>query len=728
MADHHRRHRPTLIVQNDPQTSQVLTQVFKQRGGEVLTTENLKEAQRMVRRHKPALIVIDLHLLGDSWPSVLSRIQTRYPGTRVLFVDRGVSPEREITVAEHEHWSVLRPPFTKEQIDQALDAVSPFPYEGPQTERKRPAHPKVGFPIRAKITFPYMLLAFVLASAGALLITRIVFDTVEERFTNQLVEAGRLSTEWMAQEEGRMLETLRLLSHVRGISRALHGRDAEGLRELAFPIVVNAMAESVDFIDDAGVSVLSLRRRNGGRLEDYDFSQSDPVFAQWDLVSKVLERRADSAGDKFADLVSAPWGDFVYIAGPVLDENRNIIGAVLIGKSLSTLTKQMREATLAQATIFDIDGRPLATSHLESTTPLSSAVAKEILGRQEGESYLRPLTVSNLRYMEIIGPFEVRGGVDVGLLGVALPQTFIVRSNNITRIQMLSYLLGGLLLVIVLGILVANRLSHPIMRLALASREVAKGNLRVRVNVSGNDEVAVLAQAFNSMVDSLHRSKSDLLEAYDKTIEGWSTVLELRDEDTEGHTQRVAEMTVRLAREMKISEENIVHIRRGALLHDIGKMAIPDAILGKPGPLTDEEWDIMRKHPIFAYQMLSSISHLRPALAIPCCHHEKWDGSGYPARLKGKAIPLEARIFAVVDVWDALRSNRPYRSAWPDEQVVAYIQAEAGKHFDPQIVTTFMKIIRRDGNGKAGIRSGEDPLETLSRSLREGRYQAQARS
>ena len=152
----------------------------------------------------------------------------------------------------------------------------------------------------------------------------------------------------------------------------------------------------------------------------------------------------------------------------------------------------------------------------------------------------------------------------------------------------------------------------------------------------------------------------------------------------------MTELTIQLARAVGVGNEGIVHIRRGALLHDMGKLGIPDRILLKPDKLTEEEWVIMRKHPVYAYDMLSSIEYLRPALDIPYCHHEKWDGSGYPRGLKGEEIPLAARIFAVIDVWDALTSNRPYRKAWTREQALEYIREQTGTHFDPQIVEVFL--------------------------------------
>jgi len=188
----------------------------------------------------------------------------------------------------------------------------------------------------------------------------------------------------------------------------------------------------------------------------------------------------------------------------------------------------------------------------------------------------------------------------------------------------------------------------------------------------------------------LQRLNVELALAYDTTLEGWSRALDLRDKETEGHSRRVTEMTVGLARAMGMSEGELVHVRRGALLHDIGKMGIPDSILLKPALLTEEQTEIMRRHPVYAYELLSPIDYLRPALDIPYCHHEQWDGTGYPRGLQGEQIPLAARIFAVVDVWDALRSHRPYRLGWPEDRAREHIRSLAGTHFDPKVVEVFL--------------------------------------
>jgi len=195
-----------------------------------------------------------------------------------------------------------------------------------------------------------------------------------------------------------------------------------------------------------------------------------------------------------------------------------------------------------------------------------------------------------------------------------------------------------------------------------------------------------------SLFQNLRKANLDLSIAYDTTLEGWSRALEFFDHDTEGHTRRVTDLTMKLASALHVPDSQLVHMRRGALLHDIGKMAVPGEILNKASELTEEERQIVRQHPQVAYKLLSPIPFLRPALDIPYCHHEKWDGSGYPRGLKGDEIPLAARIFSVVDVWDALTSDRPYRKAWTRQKTLDYIYAESSRFFDPVMVDVFSQI------------------------------------
>ena len=229
-------------------------------------------------------------------------------------------------------------------------------------------------------------------------------------------------------------------------------------------------------------------------------------------------------------------------------------------------------------------------------------------------------------------------------------------------------------------------LSKPIDRLELRAR--LRTIIRLDRYRKLNQERARLEEALRE----LEQSHGKLQQAYDETIQGWSRAMDLRDRETEGHSQRVTEMTLALAQAIGMPDEEVVHLRRGSLLHDMGKLGIPDKILHKPDILNEEEWTIMRRHPVYAYEMLKGIEYLRPAIDIPYCHHEKWNGKGYPRGLKAEEIPLAARIFMVADIWDAIISNRPYRPARSEDYALNYIQSEAGQHLDPHITEIFLKL------------------------------------
>jgi HD-GYP domain-containing protein (c-di-GMP phosphodiesterase class II) len=259
-------------------------------------------------------------------------------------------------------------------------------------------------------------------------------------------------------------------------------------------------------------------------------------------------------------------------------------------------------------------------------------------------------------------PFSLMGVHRNNSLSSALYVPMIAEGEVIGVIQVLSGLGGGF-----------SQLDAEIMAMVANTSAVALENAELLRETQG--------------------SAIQLAMAYDTTLEGWARALELRDKETEGHTRRVTDLTVKLAAALGTPAEEMVHIRRGALMHDIGKMGIPDDILLKPGKLDEEEWEVMRRHPQMAYDMLDQVDFLRPALIIPLYHHERWNGSGYPKSLAREDIPLAARIFAVVDVFDALSSDRPYRAAWPKEKVYSYLRENAGVEFDPKVVEAFFELL-----------------------------------
>lgn len=568
-----------------------------------------------------------------------------------------------------------------------------------QDNRSKFRLPRVRVPLRAKITLPFLILAVGLAIAAAYVITQIVFDTIDERYTNQLIESGKLSSEGMVRQEESLLRSLRLFSHSGGLPEAIIANDFAELETLSLGIAANQGEEVVEFLDKEGQLVLGLRHRPGGEAADYEIStQSDFAYQNVTFINNVLEGKIDDLGDKYSGLVKYGWDDLFFVAGPLYDDRGDFVGAVLVGKALDSLLRQIHDETLAQVTIYSEQGIPVASTFYEPAE-LNEEQAISILENQDISSLKRKLgnrrglNVSNIDYDEILGAWEGRGDEDLGLIGVALPRTFLVRASNATRMQITGLATLTLMLVLLMGIYIASIITRPLRTLVEASAQVAEGDLDVQIEPKGNDEVAVLSKSFNHMVSSLNQSKIDLLNAYDSTLEGWSLALELRDRETEGHTRRVTELTLQLANLMGVNGEDLINIRRGALLHDIGKMGIPDSILLKPGKLTPEEWMIMRQHPEFAYELLWPIEYLRPAIHIPYSHHEWWNGKGYPQGLRGDEIPIAARIFAVIDVWDAMRSERPYRSALPENDVRDYLLKSKSVHFDTRVVEAFFDLM-----------------------------------
>lgn len=539
---------------------------------------------------------------------------------------------------------------------------------------------------------PYLLLALGLAIGAAYIISQVIFDSIEERFVNQLIDVGKLANEWMVREEDRMLGTLRLVANTDGLAQNVQAQDAEALRLLVYPVILNAGEEETHILDTQGRALLSLHHHPTEEAETYEYSQGSFEFTTLPFVQAVLTGRVDTQGDKFSGVVTTPAGSYFYVAGPIFTAQAEFVGVVLIGKPVAQMIREIREELLAHVTLYDLSGQILSTTFLDAPQVGSSELT-DLLAQQD-QSLLRTLQSADVHYREIVGPWEPRNGEILGLMGLSFAENFLVRLSESTWFKILFFVLMALLLVILIGYFIADQISRPILDLNQAAGRVSKGDLTVQVAPISNDEIANLTQEFNGMVTSLHQSKLDLVTAYDKTLEGWAKALELRDGETMGHSLRVTEMTIELAKRLKVPEDQLVHIQRGALIHDIGKMAIPDHILLKPGSLTYEEWKIMQKHPTYAVEMLGEIPFLWPALSIPACHHEKWDGTGYPRGLKTHQIPLPARIFAVVDVWDALRSDRPYRSALSIEDCLITIKSKSGSHFDPKVVEVFLDMIR----------------------------------
>jgi class 3 adenylate cyclase/CheY-like chemotaxis protein/HAMP domain-containing protein len=501
-----------IIVQSVAKDAQTLASFFNRRRDHIWQTTQPGEAMALAPRQKPDLVIVDLHLPGTEWLSLLRLLRQELPATRVIVTNKYPDLSREVLAKEQGVQIFLRQPFSRQWVERALARLSdsnqrddsPLPAAragvGPAT-----LLPRVRFPIGLKIALPYVVLAVVFAAGAAYLVTRYVLDTLQERFTNQLVDVGTLSVDWMVQEETRQLDTLRVLANTQGMAEALAAGDAETVRRLAVPVVVNDRQESVGFLDAGGTSLLSMRHPVGGSVEAFDFSRGEAVYRDWPFVQNVLQRRTDATGDKFAGWVPAPWGDYFYVAGPVLDNNGQLVGALVVGISLSSLVREIRAATLAQVSLYDAQGQPLASTLPAEDISLAvpGDLASQVAARASNDSLVRDFAVASARYSEILTPWRARGGVQLGLIGSALTRNYFALPTTLTGLQAFVLVATAFVVIIALGAMLAGRITRPITQMVRASNQIAQGNLEVKVETSGDDEVAVLAHAFNYMITGL---------------------------------------------------------------------------------------------------------------------------------------------------------------------------------------------------------------------------------
>ncbi len=489
-----------VLFQSDSTGAQPLSEFFKQRGNLVTETSDAAEAGSLLRR-RPDLAILDVHLPDNQLAEFMRQARQESPETRILVASSYPDTERELQAKEAGAQVFLRSPFTKARIEQALKRLAPAAAEPTPMAAGLPG---VRIPVRLKLTLPYVLLAVAFAAAAAYLVNRYVLETVQERFARQLQGAGELTADSMVAEERKLLETLRYVANTQGVPEAILTGEAESLRNIALPIAVNKQEEAVEILDPRGVSLLSLRHVAGGGGGDYSVTQGDTIFTQWDFVQNVLAQKTDERGDKHAGVARAPWGDYFYIAGPIKNENNQMVGVVLVGKSLPTLARQLRQETLAHITLYDLDGRVLASTFEEqSLGALPAEDRQAAVERQDEASVVRDADLSSGQYSEIIGPWEVRGGGDLGLLGTSLTRNVLIRPTQVTRAQAYAVVAAAFLLVIFVGVYLASHITRLLVQVAHASAEVAQGNLEVKVPSQGDDEVAVLANSFNVMVARL---------------------------------------------------------------------------------------------------------------------------------------------------------------------------------------------------------------------------------
>ena len=532
--------------------------------------------------------------------------------------------------------------------------------------------------IRGKIVLPFFVLLAFVGMVGTALITNRATTATVSAFEGSLLRASLLSNDHLAVLEAERLAQLRAASDTQGVAAALGAHDPGSLTRLILPVQANAAPAqlTIRVLDAQGTELLTITPPGG--------TQQLHPLEDLSVVRTVLTGQTDPQGDKYVFPRLEPTGMMLYWIGPVRSDPQTVVGAVLVGESLVEIADSIRDSRASELAFYDPAGGVLLSS-LKGAPALTSS---ELTGLREGPLRISR-TIDDHPYEFLVGNWRLRSA-SIGYLAVALRADAVAASVEQIRLLMVLIFAVAALMTLLFGGLVAQRITRPVEHLVRSTAAVSAGNLSHRAPVETNDEIGYLAESFNAMAASLQQKTHELEESYFASIESLARAIDARDPYTFGHSTRVAGISLEIAQAMGLDAEDQKTLRRAALLHDIGKIGVEDRVLRKPGPLTDDDWDAMKQHPLIGYRMLSGLNFLKSSLVGILHHHERWDGKGFPGGLSGGAIPAYIRILSLADTLDAMTSDRPYRAGLAFEDALAQIQKGAGSQFDPAAVDALM--------------------------------------
>jgi putative nucleotidyltransferase with HDIG domain len=529
---------------------------------------------------------------------------------------------------------------------------------------------------------------------GTYLVTQLVAGSLQERFDNQLAEAGRVAADAVVRREQQQLEVARAIAFTQGVPEAALAGDAARLEDLISPLAANEGVDRAEVVDANGMLLADMTGGESPPADQTATAASDP--SQWGVVQQVLGG-GDALGDKYASLVQTDRGFYLFTAAPLTAEGRTV-GAVLVGTLLDSLVGEVKSQALADLTLYGYDGHPLASTFVlaeddsgGADLTLSPALASDVLNMQDSTPR-DSRSLFGRDYDFAYGRLMIRQSA-VSLYSVSLPTNFILSAGATTRTNM-SIMFGAVIsVVLIIGYLLARRITDPILKLAKASRSVASGNLKTRSGVSSRDEIGLLARSFDQMTESLEQRTEQLRQHHVSTVRAFTSAVDARDPYTLGHSVRVGRLAAMLTQQLGLPESVRDEIELGGYLHDIGKIGVSDAVLLKPGPLTTEERVGIDMHPMVGCRILESLDLSPEILEFVRSHHERLDGSGYPEGLRDRDLSPVARIGAVADVYDAMTTERPYRAALAPETALAELKSQAGKQLDARVVAALEAIL-----------------------------------
>ena len=537
--------------------------------------------------------------------------------------------------------------------------------------------------LRRRIVLPFIVLVVFVGAVGIAVVSAQVGGSVEGAVDNSLVRSSLRSNDRLAGVENDRLQQLRAATNTAGIDTVVARGDGAAAGRLLGPIVGNAQPEHLVLrvLNSSGRQLVGLRR-NGVTVETFSDAAA---YSSQPAVRHALRGDRDALGDKYI-LLASETPPMLYWVAPIWTETEPpaVGGAVLLGQSLTEIAQTLTGSSSLAIGFYDASGMVLASS-LAGSPALSSEVRHQVTP----ETPVRVATQWDGRpYRLLVNDWTMRGA-QLGYLAAAVPSDDLSGSLNAIRLVLVA-LFGAIALgTMLIGLALADRITRPIDQLVASMRVVSAGDYSRRVQVESADEIGYLATTFNEMTAALQEQIRARDEAYFRNLEALARAIDARDPYTFEHSARVAAISLELAEGMKLSEADLVVLRRAGLLHDVGKIGVSDKILAKAGPLNDEEWASIKRHPVIGYEMLKDVPFLQPSLDPIRHHHERWDGEGYPDGLKGASISQLARIVTLADAFDAMTSDRPYRKGFSFEFAARTMASEAGRQFDPAVVEAF---------------------------------------
>jgi putative nucleotidyltransferase with HDIG domain len=536
--------------------------------------------------------------------------------------------------------------------------------------------------LRRRIVLPFVVLVLFVGVVGIAVVSAQVGSATEGAFDQSLVRQSLQANDRLATLENDRLQQLRAAADTAGIDVAITRGDAVSASRLLGPIVGNAQPEHLVLrvITLSGRQLVALRR-DGAVVSSF---ADEASYAATPAVVKALRGERDALGDKYLFLTNEASQPMVYWVAPVRSDASTVTGAMLLGQQLEEIAASVHDSKANVLAFYDPAGHVL-TSSLTATAPLPSDLMHQV-------THDNPVRTVAQRpdhtYRMLVSDWTMRG-TPLGYVSIAMNADGMGGSLTAVRIFLILLFTAFALAALLIGAALADRITRPIEQLVASMRVVSAGDYSLRVPVGAPDEIGYLARTFNEMTAALQHQVREREESYFRNLEALARAIDARDPYTFEHSARVAAISMLLAEAMGLPAADLDVLNRSGLLHDVGKIGVPDRILGKTTPLTEEEWATIRRHPVIGYEMLKDIPFLSAGLHAVRHHHERWDGEGYPDRLKGTAIPQLARIVMVADAFDAMTSDRPYRKGFSFEFAANTIVAEAGRQFDPEVAEVF---------------------------------------